>query len=82
MYNHEGYEDVPAHILEALDRYAQTGGHLGSFLEAVITNDLFRAVGHADPDSMQVLKKIVTYVCCQMPLGCRGSKVIVKAWRT
>jgi hypothetical protein len=81
LYNHDEYSDVPEHILGSLDRYAKTGGHLGSFLEAVISNDLFRAVGLADPDSMRALKKIGAYIYCQLPLGCYGSDMQVKAWR-
>jgi hypothetical protein len=81
MYKHDEYADVPEHILGSLDRYAKTGGNLGGFLEAVISNDLFRAVGLADPDSMRALKKIVTYISCQLPLGCHGGDRQVKAWR-
>ena len=81
MYNRDDYTEVPERVLDSLDAHGQTGRPTGSFLHAVLTNDLFTAVGYADPTSMAALKKIVTYVNCQLPPGCRGSVEKVKQWR-
>ena len=81
MYNREHYQDVPERILNSLDGYAKRGETLGGFLSAVVENNLFQAIGHGDPESRAALKQIVTYVNCQLPPGCWGSKDKVKAWR-
>lgn len=80
MYNKDDYKDVPERLLMSLDMYAQEKRPVGSFLKAVLENDLFMAVGYADPESMACLKKIVTYIHCQLPSGCWGSKDNVKEW--
>ena len=81
MYNHEEYEDVPEHVLDELDRYGKDAKPLGGFLTAVVSNNLQGAVGRADPEMMQVLKQIVTYVNCQLSPQCRGSMDHVRRWR-
>lgn len=81
MYNHDEYKDVPVHILDDLDRYSKDGGQLGGFLSAVVSNDLQGAVGHADPEAMQALKQIATYVNCQLHTQCHGSAECVWLWR-
>jgi hypothetical protein len=81
MYDRSSYGSVPARILDILDAYAEEGRQTGDFVGAVLENNLFEAVGHADCESMAALKMIVTYVHCQMPQGCWGSPEKVKTWR-
>lgn len=75
------YAEVPPRFLDELDAHAKTGRPVCSFAEAVLENDLYKAVGHADSEAMAALKKIVAYVSCQLPPGCRGSAERVRNWR-
>lgn len=81
MYNHTEYEQVPGHLLDALDAHAKEGQLTGDFLKSVLESDLQLAVAHADPQSMAVLKQLVTYVNCQLPIGCWGNKERVSEWK-
>lgn len=64
----------------ALDRYAKDGIETGSFLRAVLENDLFQAVHRADSDNLRDIQQITEYVNWELPAGCWGSKEKVQAW--
>lgn len=74
------YDPIPDHLREGLRQYIQHGHVPGSFLEAVITNDLFAAVGHADELSLLFLVLLVKWFYNDAPGGCCGSKDIMAAW--
>jgi len=74
------YAEIPDHILESLEMYAEERRPVGDFLKAVLSNDLYGAVGRADPICMACLKKIVTYINCKLPGGCWGSPQHYKDW--
>lgn len=80
MNDHEGYEVVPDYILNSLDNYAKERIPVGDFLKAMLSNDLFQAVGRADPSCMASMKMIVTYIHCQLPGCCWGSPQHYKDW--
>lgn len=65
---------IPAHTKAALDRYVEHKMLPGGFLMAVLSNDLFGAVGRADSENLDALPDIVKYVYNQMPSGSWGSK--------
>jgi hypothetical protein len=65
---------IPAHTKAALDRYVEHKMLPGGFLMAVLTNDLFGAVGRADSENLAALPDIVRYVYNQMPADSWGSK--------
>jgi hypothetical protein len=71
---------VPRHTQEAIERYLVDGLPAGSFLEAVITNNLFMSVGHADVANKQHLVSIVEWFAQRAPLESYGSKVAYTAW--
>ena len=52
----------------------------GSFLRAVLENDLMRAVGHADPESLAALKAICQFIYHELPGSCHGNPVKVQHW--
>ena len=54
----EYYDVIPKRIIEALERYEQGGVLPGHFLQAVLSNDLYRALCRADDDSYAALKEI------------------------
>jgi len=71
---------IPQHIRAGLDRYVKGGIKTGGFLYAVLTNDLFEAVGRADIESRINLFDICDYIYNKVPLSCWGSKEKVKEW--
>lgn len=68
----------PAHIRESIDAYVQQGRPPGSFLEAVLSNDLKEAIGRADGTNCALLPHIVAYVYNKVPVAFWGSPKAVK----
>jgi hypothetical protein len=64
----------------SLDRYGETGVPTGSFLQAVLSNDLMDAVGRADDTSLLNLHRICMHVYNELPSDCWGSREKVKAF--
>ncbi len=67
-------------IKASLERYVQKGIPTGSFLEAVLSNDLFGAFARADETNRTRLFDIVSYIYCNLPSGCHGSPQEFSAW--
>lgn len=68
-------------IRRALDKWGEGQPHpTGSFLEAILTNDLKRAVGHADRYNMLTIPAIVAYMVNELPFECYGSTKKYDAW--
>lgn len=75
------YDELPENIKEALHNYVKFGHHMGHFLTAVAANDLFKAVGHADAESIPQLKNIVQWFYNVAPTGCHGGPSAVREWQ-
>ena len=71
---------IPGHIKASIDRYVKDRVPTGSFLHAVLTNNLFRAVARADNENLSHLPEIVTFVYNEIPSACWGSPEKVKEW--
>ena len=71
---------IPLPILEGLRHYAMHHVPTGSFLEAVLSNDLTKAMGRADEHSRRSLWNIVNYCYNALPSTSWGSPEKVKAW--
>ncbi len=71
---------VPPHLVAALQRYAEHRIPTGSFLRAVLENDLSGAVARADEESLRALPNIVSYVHWELPGPCWGSPATVSEW--
>ncbi len=71
---------IPAHTQAALDRYVERRCRPGSFLRAVIANDLTGAVLLADSENRKALIEITEAVWQQVPPVARGSKTAVDLW--
>lgn len=71
---------APTEILEALMRYREHGVPTGSFLEAVLENNLSEAVGRADYKNLEALPHIVAWVYSYMPRDRWGNREKVVAW--
>lgn len=72
--------NIPAPTMAALLRYVNKGYMPGDFLTAVLTNDLFDAVGRADVDNIVALPEIVKFVYNEVPGNAWGSKETVREY--
>lgn len=71
---------LPPHMRGAMQRYIENGIAPGSFLTAVLCNDLMGALGKADDENRHVLHSYGTYLYSYAPGGCHGSPDLVKEW--
>jgi hypothetical protein len=71
---------VPRHIREGMLRYVDEGLAPGSFLQAVICNDLLAAACRADDECRSVLREIVQWFHLEAPAECWGSLDKLDAW--
>ncbi len=63
----------------AIDRYVERTP-TGSFVRAVLENDLMGAMGQADDENRRDLFEICMYVYNEIPGVCHGSREKVDAW--
>jgi hypothetical protein len=61
-------------FVQSLQLYAEHGCEPGSFLRAVLENDLFEAVSRADSEAASSLPDIVRYIYNNIPMGIWGSR--------
>lgn len=67
-------------IIESLQAYVDNGRPVGSFLQAVLENDLEWAFIRADLECTINMRDIVAYCYTKLPAGCRGSRQAVAEW--
>ena len=79
IFNFDGF-DVPEHTQGALERYFTHALEPGSFLMAVLTNDLIGAVGRADMWNSRSLADIVKWLVNHAPYGSYGDAELVRDW--
>lgn len=72
---------IPEAVLEGLVNYLYYGNQPGHFLTAVLTNDLFEAVGRGDDKSIAAIRELVQLIYNRVPSPSWGDKEKVKAWR-
>lgn len=72
--------DVPSHCIDGLVRYIVHGIETGSFLAAVLSNDLKGAVERSDHINGPALPQYVRFLYSSAPAGCWGSPENVKTW--
>ena len=72
--------DLPSNLFNALERYVNYGVKPGDFLSAVLSNDLFGAIGRADHISLSFLPKICSFVYNELPGNYWGSRENMKEW--
>ena len=71
---------IPQDTKNHIDEYVQCKIPVGSFLFAVLSNNLFEAVANADEHNLSALIDIVKYVYNEIPFNCWGSPKIVEKW--
>lgn len=74
---------IPVYMQKALLDWIHHGKRPGSFLTAVLENNLMTAVCCADPTNVNLLKQYALYLYNETPggpEGCHGSRQKVDAW--
>ena len=71
---------IPEHMAQGLDLYINEGIEPGSFLMAVLCNDLMEACGRADHINIRNLPAYCGYLYNEAPPQCFGSPAKVEAW--
>ncbi|MBK8688989.1 MAG: hypothetical protein IPN24_11290 [Betaproteobacteria bacterium] len=78
-YNFRSFT-IPPHMLVALRRYVNERQRPGSFLQAVICNDLLLACGLADDDNLRNLPAFTGWLYNEAPSACWKSRENMEAW--
>lgn len=71
---------IPQDTLGGLCRYVKHRIPPGDFLTAVLSNDLFAAVGRADEANAAALPAICRYIWNNLPRQCFGDPRTVREW--
>lgn len=71
---------IPDRMMERLQRYIKDGIPTGSFLNAILENDLRGACEHADDGNLLIIPAYVAYLYNNAPSVCWGSKHKVEQW--
>jgi hypothetical protein len=71
--------DLRPDTFQTLERYYLKGYDPGSYMLAVLTNDLFGAMGAGDSESLFELNHLCTYIYSYLPASAWGSKEKVRA---
>jgi hypothetical protein len=77
---HKEHNLIPEYTMNALNLYVEHGIVPGSFLCAVLENNLVRAVGRADRENLAALPDIVKYIYNELPSTCWGSPARVNEY--
>lgn len=71
---------IPNRTKESIDLYVERGVMLGSFVMAVLENNLKEAFGRADEGNIAEMFHIVSYCYNNIPVNCWGSPEKVARW--
>lgn len=71
---------IPAYMHGAVERYVMHGVPPGSFLTAVLSNDLREAFARADDDNTAAMKGWVRFIYMHVPSNAHGTPEMVDAW--
>jgi hypothetical protein len=76
------FHQIPPHMREGIILYTESHIPTGSFLQAVIENDLLGAVQCADNTNIGIIPVYVNWFYWHAPPECWGSEEAYKAWTT
>lgn len=71
---------LPLHMRDAVLLYIEHGYMPGSFLTALLSNDLKETFARADDVNQRAVRDYVQYLYSFAPGGCWGSPERVQAW--
>ena len=74
------YSTLPEHIKGGVQRYIENGIPPGSFLTAVIQNNLKESFAWADDINIARMFDIVSFFYNEAPGNCWGSKKDMESW--
>lgn len=72
---------VPEYMYDGVVLYVLHGLQPGSFMRAVLANDLMEAIGRADHENTHAMHRWCALVYNDLPGDCHGSYEIVDAWK-
>jgi len=73
-------EPIPLGMRDAIVMWVLWGRPTGSFLQALLSNDLMGAFRHGDEHNQRTMRDWVKLLYNGAPAGCYGSPANVKAW--
>lgn len=83
-WEREGYQtgrfSILPQTMSTIRDYIEHGYQPGSFLTAVICNDLKGTVNQADDNNIRNIPAFVIFLCNNAPAGCWGSAEKMKVW--
>lgn len=71
---------IPRTMWESMIEYIMVGRPVGDFLEALLCNDLMKAVAKADLINIQRLQDYCMFLIGCAPIGCYGTPAAYKEW--
>lgn len=71
---------IPPHMMAAMQRYVQEGVQPGSFLSAIISNDLKEACARADDINKDLIWEYAHWFYNHAPSSCWGSPENMENW--
>lgn len=74
------YSSLPGYMQDVMRLYVEHGIFPGSFLTAVLSNDLMEALKRADDVNRECLPGYGRFLYNEAPCGCYGSPDAVAAW--
>jgi len=74
------YAILPEHMQESMRRYIEEGARPGSFLSAVLENNLVRAFSRADEINSIYMINFARFLYNEAPLDAWGSEQAVRDW--
>lgn len=74
------YSKLPLSMRVPMLMYIEHGIRLGSFGMALMQNNLFEAVAHADAENRYRMADIVEWLHQEAPPSCYGSPAVVTEW--
>lgn len=74
------FPKVPQHTMGGLIRYWKDRCPCGSFLTAMLENNLMEACGQADEQNQVAIFEICTFIYNEIPFLCYGSPEKIEAW--
>jgi hypothetical protein len=75
------FPGVRKDTLDTINNFVTKGWEPGSFVRAVLENNLMDALGQADRENRFSIFEICSYVYNEIPLGAHGSAEKVKQWQ-
>lgn len=71
---------LPDHMHDAIVAWIEQARPTGSFLRALLSNNLMDAFGQADEANTAAMRQWVIYLYNYAPAGCFGSPEKVRSW--